>query len=584
MRDCLGFSVGATHLVAARADGSATLRPAAVTWRGEVLKGFVERIGDPVPIVAPDGSAHSAERLLSHALSDLVNAAGGPREGMSIAVPAHWPEHVVARLRAVAPGVPVVSDATAALTALRANPGLPARGVVMLCDFGASGTNITLADAGRAFQPIGPTTRYDDFSGELVDRSVLTHLLDDADADADADVDPARTSAVASLAGFREHCRAAKERLSYQTATGLPGPVPGSTVRITRAELEALLQEPLDGLFDAIDDTLRRAGVLPSSLAAVATVGGGAHIPLVTQRLSQALRMPVTTTPDAQTVAAIGAALLAGREPESATRVVAAPQTGTLLASAVPAVAALAWSQESAVDDPVLDLDWQDEQWARPEVEYEPHQGDDEAAAPALPWYQRPALLFAGAACAVVLASVGLVVSTNTDAANASASAPLVGAAPATSQAQLPSAVAAGPSTVVTQTVVENGAPNVVTYTRAAPARQEPAPYTPAPAPQVPLPAPEVPLPTPEVPPPAPVTTTPTTTSTTPTTTSTTPTTTSTVPASTPTSTSTSTNTPTSSSSEPPPPPAESSSAPSSAPHPPADGASRPAGGTSASR
>jgi hypothetical protein len=577
MRDCLGLSVGATQLVAARADGSATVRPATVSWRGDVLKGFIERIGDPVPIVAPDGSAHSAERLLSHALSELINAAGGPREGMSIAIPAHWPEHVVARLRAVAPDVPVVTDATAALTALRANPGLPARGVVMLCDFGASGTNITLADAGRAFQPIGPTTRYEDFSGDLVDRIVLTHLL------AELDADPARTSAVAALTGFRAHCRAAKERLSHQTATGLPGPVPGSTLRLTRTELEALLQEPLDGLLDAIDDTLRRAGILPSSLAGVATVGGGARIPLVTQRLSQALRMPVTTTPDAQTVAAIGAALLVGREPESATRVVAAPQTGTLLAAAVPAVAALAWSQEPDGDDPVLELDWQDEQWARPEVEYEPHHGDDVTAAPALPWYQRPALLFAGAACAVVLASVGLVVSTNTDAANASA--PLVGAAPGTSQAQLPSAVAAGPSAIVTQTVVEDGAPDVVTYTQAAPARREPAPEAPAPAPQVPLPAPEVPPPAPEVPPPAPVTT-PTTTSTVPTTT----TTTSTVPTSTPTSTSTSTpattstSTPTSSSSEPPPPPVESSSAPSSAPHSPADGASRPAGGTSVSR
>jgi hypothetical protein len=581
MRDCLGLSVGATQLVAARADGSATVRPAAVTWRGDVLKGFVERVGDPVPIVAPDGSAHSAERLLGHALSDLVNAAGGPREGMSIAVPAHWQEHAVARLRAVAPDVPVITDATAALTALRANPGLPARGVVMLCDFGASGTNITLADAARAFQLIGPTTRYEDFSGDLIDSSVLTHLLNDSD------VDPAHTSAVAALTGFREHCRAAKERLSHQTATGLPGLLPGSTVRLTRTELEELLQEPLDGLLLAIEDTLRRAGVLPSSLAAVATVGGGAHIPLVTQRLSQALRMPVTTTPDAQTVAAIGAALLAGWEPESATRVVATPQTATLLASAVPAVSALAWSQESVVDDPVLDFDWQDDQWARPEVVYEPLQGDDEAAAPALPWYQRPALLFAGAACAVVLASVGLVVSTNTDAANASASAPLVSAAPATSLAQLPSAVAAAPSTVVTQTVVENGAPNVVTYTQAAPARQEPAPNAPAPAPQVPPPAPEVP-------PPAPVTTTPTTTSTTPTTTSTTPTTTSTstptsTSTSTPTSTSTSTptststSTPTSTSSAPPPPPVESSSPPSSAADPPAEGANS-AGGTSGSR
>ena len=68
MRECVGLSVGATNLVAARADGSSTVRPAAVTWRGAVLTGFVERFGDPVPIVAADGSSHTADHLLVEAL------------------------------------------------------------------------------------------------------------------------------------------------------------------------------------------------------------------------------------------------------------------------------------------------------------------------------------------------------------------------------------------------------------------------------------------------------------------------------------------------------------------------------------
>ena len=144
-------------------------------------------------------------------------------------------------------------------TALRAHPGLPSRGVVVLCDFGGTGTSITLADAARDFAPIGPTLRYDEFSGDLIDRAVLAHLL------AEADLDPAHTSAVASLASFRDQCRGAKERLSHQTATGLSGPVAGSTVRLTRRELDALMREPIDGLLDAIDDQLRRAGVQPPS-------------------------------------------------------------------------------------------------------------------------------------------------------------------------------------------------------------------------------------------------------------------------------------------------------------------------------
>ncbi len=59
---------------------------------------------------------------------------------------------LVDRLRALLPDAMVTSDAVAALTALRTHPGLPARGVVALCDFGATGTTITLADAAADFR------------------------------------------------------------------------------------------------------------------------------------------------------------------------------------------------------------------------------------------------------------------------------------------------------------------------------------------------------------------------------------------------------------------------------------------------
>jgi hypothetical protein len=535
------LSVGATNLVAARPDGGAMIRRAAVTWRGTALTGFVERFGDPVPIVAADGSAHAADRLVVEALADLIRVQGRA-ERTSVAVPAHWRAHLVDRLRALLPEATVTSDALAALTALRTHPGLPARGIVALCDFGATGTTITLADAAVDFRAVGESVRYDDFSGDLIDRALLTHLL------VGLDVDPSSTSAVATLTEFRERVRIAKERLSFQTATGLPGPRPGSTVRLTRGELESLLREPLDGVLDAFEEVLRRNGVWRSDLAAVATVGGGARIPLVTQRLSEVLRMPVTTTAHAQTAAAIGAALLGGREPETVTRLAAAPQTGTLLAPVVspPAVASMAWSQSDVEDDP---------KWARPEVVFEHDTTEEADALPPLSWYQRPALLFAAAACAAVFAAVGLVVTTDTEAANASSPMPTIGATPSMSDAGVPvatdSAAAAAPP-IITETVIAGGRPTVVRYTQAPPVRRVPAPQAPAPAPQDP--------------PPAPATTTPTTTApTTTTTTTTTPTTTSTT-TSTPTPTPTPTPTSTSTSAPPPPPPSSSSVEPPAAP------------------
>jgi hypothetical protein len=522
MRDCVGLSVGATNLVAARADGGATVRPAAVTWLGTVLTGFVERFGDPVPIVADDGSAHPADRLVLEALTDLSRSRG-PAGATSVTVPAHWRAPLVDRMRALLPHAMVTSDAVAALTALRTYPGLPARGVVALCDFGATGTTITLADAGADFRTIGEVLRYDDFSGDLVDRALLTHLL------AGLDVDPSSTSAVASLVSFRGSVRNAKERLSFQTAVGLRGPRPGTTLRLTRAEVETLVREPLDGVLAALDDTLRRNGIWHADLAAVATVGGGARMPLVTQRLSEALRMPVTTTAHAQTVAAIGAALLGGREPETATRLAAASKIAVMPAAlpqvAQPAVASLAWSEFADEVDSEGDS-FDDTGFARPEVVFDHAIQEVEELAP-LRWYQRPALLFAAAACAAVVAAVGLFVTTDTKSANAASPMPTVSATPTMSDAQVPAAAAGSGAVapeVVTETVIAGGRPNV-RYTQ-APAPKAPAPQAPAPA----------------DPPPAPVTTTPTA-ETTPTTTETTTSTPTSTSTSTPTSTTTSTST-----------------------------------------
>ena len=63
-----------------------------------VLSGFVERVGDPVPLVAADGSSHQADRLLVRALEAMVHTSGGQPSAahagngtpdIVIAVPAH---------------------------------------------------------------------------------------------------------------------------------------------------------------------------------------------------------------------------------------------------------------------------------------------------------------------------------------------------------------------------------------------------------------------------------------------------------------------------------------------------------------
>ncbi len=383
MSDPLGLSIGTTNLVAARVGNQPVTRRSVLTLSsdrtpqvgvpagsggGVELAGFVERVGDPVPLVADDGSSYPADRLLVEALDAMIDVAGGGSpDQIAIAVPAYWSSSTQWALRNalrtnpnLAPnGVParLVSDAVAALTALRVHPGLNPQGVVALLDLGGGGTSVTLSDASSAFEPIDETTRYTDFSGDQIDQALLTHVL--AGLAAAGAVDPAATAAVGSLTRLREECRLAKERLSAETATDLTVELPGyrSSVRITRADLDALITEPFDGVLAALDTLMERNRIGWPTVSAVVTVGGGANIPLITQRLSQHSRAPVVTTPQPALDAAVGAALQAayGAAADAPTSVApAAPVTGIGGEQAGSATfRALAWSQDDGADEPV---------------------------------------------------------------------------------------------------------------------------------------------------------------------------------------------------------------------------------------
>ncbi|MEH3139256.1 MAG: Hsp70 family protein [Mycobacterium kyogaense] len=461
MTEPLGLSIGMTNLVAARVGRPPETRrsiltvypdrapevgiPTNAAQPGLVLSGFVDRVGDPVPLVAADGSAHRAEVVLAEALAAMARLVDGGSP-VAIAVPAHWGPGTLGALRGalrsrpiLAPdGVPaaLIPDASAALAALQAAPGLPDHGVVVLVDLGGSGTSVTLADAGANLDLVGQTVRYPDFSGDAVDQLLLDHVLSGI-ADAN-DADPAGTAAVGSLARLRDECRQAKERLSEQTATVVPAELPGvrSDIRVTRPELEQLIAEPLGGLLGVIDDALQRAAVPTANVAAIATVGGGAAIPAVTQRLSERLRAPVITTPESALNVAAGAALVANQSLDAQAATGLAPAAGEPTAMAPAAWAAgaaglaagqaaddgaasatfraLAWSQDDDLgSEPVpytgADYVAASPDQARPSVAFSPDDDGHDEPAP-LAWYKRPPVLFGIAAAAALLAAGGLAV------------------------------------------------------------------------------------------------------------------------------------------------------------------------------
>jgi hypothetical protein len=554
----IGLSVGAANLTAVAVGRTAVRRSAVLTKfahrppevgvpaenpnlrePGLIITDFVDRVGDPVGLLASDGSSHRADALLADGLRAMFHTVTREQsEPVAVSYPAHWRAPAVEALRgglssmsefgASGPGL-LIPDAVAALTALQQAPGVPARGVIALCDFGATGTSITLADAARDFAPVAPTHRHVELSGDLIDQALLTHVvggLSSAGA-----VDLTGTSAIGSLSRLRAQCRAAKERLSTAAATALTADLPGHSgeIRLTRTELEDTIRQPLTRFIEELQDILQGSGIRPADLVAVATVGGGARMPIVTTTLSENLRVPVVSTAHPELAAAIGAGLRAVRgtvvdgatamAPAAPAAAAAAAATGLASAAPVPSAApgpagGLAWS-DAGDDIPDVAAPRDDEPpaeaWdgdsARPRMAFAPPEEPEDE--PAQPWYRSPFVLMAvglAVILAAIAAAVVFLVGGDDEPASTTPTTPTAtSSAPPTTTPELPPVTPEPPAPAPPSgPAVVNSPPPVVTVTEQAPpppAPTETPPPPPAPTETPPPPASEQPPPSSPPPP-----------------------------------------------------------------------------------
>jgi hypothetical protein len=451
---------------------------------GQALSGFVERVGDPVPLIADDGTPYRAEVLMVEALDAMVGEVGSdPSAPIAVAVPAHWSGATLRALRdamrsksSLAPnGTParLVSDAVASLTALGANPGLPVRGVVALLDFGGGGTTVTLADASASYEPI-ETTRLTDFSGDQIDQALLAHVLDAISGD----VDPAGTASVGSLTQLREECRRAKEELSESSVADVRVELPGhrSTVRVSRDQLDAMMAAPLAGVLSELDESLSRNRIATADVSALVAVGGGARIPFVNATLSDEGRPALVTTPHPAHDGAVGAALFAAYGADADAQTGVAPTAlvteavvGGDAAPGSSTFRALAWSQDDETvgdpepytgEDPYADP-YGDAGTTRVVTQYHPRRESGQRS-----WQRLPLLLF-GVAATIAVVAVGGVAIALTSATDESRPTPTREPVTATSppMPSLPPPTSAAPPPPVTEAPPQN----VVTVTSAAP-------------------------------------------------------------------------------------------------------------------
>ncbi|MFI9405219.1 Hsp70 family protein [Nocardia sp. NPDC052316] len=372
-RLALGITVGASNSVAAAAAGDdgdgvrthpSVLRlvadapptfgaAARTTGRHSsdvLLEGFLARVGDPVDILAEDGTAHSAADLVAAAVGAMIDEIGtGAREsGVTVACyPAWWSRHTVdiqraALDRAGLREVTLVPEPTAAVRWLEATQGPLGDGAVIVYDLGATGLTVSVVRTGDHASLLGTPLRTTDIAGAEFDLLTLRYVL--ANVAAANDFDPFDPVVERELAALRERCRTAKEDLSINTATVVrarlnPADAHTSNVRLVRGELEDLLRGPLLSSIDLIRDAVHRAGLDVCDISRVLLTGGGGAIPLVAELISTEFGLPVVAAAQPAHTSARGAAALAAElaavTDDRAPIAVPAPTTKELPAVAV---------------------------------------------------------------------------------------------------------------------------------------------------------------------------------------------------------------------------------------------------------
>jgi hypothetical protein len=478
-RSALGLSVGATNLAAVTAERAVTRKPVLTLFRqrppevgvpsenpmlnepGLVISDFVDRVGDPDDIVVADGTTHRSETLVADALRALSYAVTDGRalpDAVAVTHPAHWGPTAVDSVR-VALGrvsewsrgpLTLLPDSVAALMALQANPGVPNRGIIAVCDFGGTGTTVALLDAADGYQAVGPAVRYREFSGDLIDQALLTHVV--ADLSSAGSFDTSATSAIGSLTRLRGACRHAKEELSSTIAITLTADVPGyrGDIRVTRDELDDAIRQPLDRFITVVHEILQRNGIRAEDLTAIALVGGGASIPTVTTTLSEQLGAPIITAPRPQLTAATGAALRAARGLADSETALAPTAAGTVAdattRSEIPVeprpAPALAWSEEADDDSGIVPIrpgEYPEQSSTAGLAAPRPQASLDRDSHPvatrqvAEAWYRRPVVVMVATALAVLAVGAGIMITLRHTSGNAPTTpSPGVSTAPGT--------------------------------------------------------------------------------------------------------------------------------------------------------
>ncbi|MDG4768288.1 Hsp70 family protein [Solwaraspora sp. WMMD406] len=260
-------------------------------------------------------------RLLRSVVDEVARREGGPPASICVSHPANWGPYKLDLLRQAVRmanlDLPVsyTSEPEAAAVNYAEQQRIEPGAVVAVYDLGGGTFDAAvLRKTPTGFEILGQPEGIERLGGIDFDAAVFNHVrtalggkLEELDED-----DPA---AIAAVARLRDECVQAKEALSSDTDTSIPVLLPNisTEIRLTRAELEAMVRPVLHGSIEALHRAVRSAGCAPEQLHSVLLVGGSSRMPIVAQLVGSELGRPVAVDAHPKYSVSLGAAWLASQ-------------------------------------------------------------------------------------------------------------------------------------------------------------------------------------------------------------------------------------------------------------------------------
>ncbi|MCX6501791.1 MAG: Hsp70 family protein [Microbacterium sp.] len=307
-----------------------------------LVREFVRRVGDETPIIV-GGAPHRAEDLFADTVAWVVGRVQ-EREGdapaeIHVTVPGTWGPH---RRRILTEGLDragvtrVTLAGASEAAAVHYDAAAPVRvgRPILVYDLGAAGFEVTVLrkDSSGTLRVVGSPAGLSDIGGTGLDDAILRHVATAAGVDTSDTSEQNRLA----LAALRRECVDAKEALSFDTEAVVPVLLGrrARSVRITRSELEEMIEDDVLRTIDVVARSLADADLTGADLDAIVLAGGTSRIPRVAQLLSERFDCLIAVDTDPKAIVALGAARAASQAAAGIAREAGAGTTSLPLSTA----------------------------------------------------------------------------------------------------------------------------------------------------------------------------------------------------------------------------------------------------------